>query len=62
MKKIILLVLLVSALFFSFERVSKTQTKPEKIQSVPDENKPKIVVRKPGEPAELAYDWERQSF
>ncbi len=56
MKKIILLVLLGSALFFSFERVLKTQTKPEKIQFVPDENKPKIVVRKPGEPDELTYD------
>ncbi len=56
MKRILLLVLLVSALFFSFERVAETQTKPDKIQSEQDKNKPKIVALKSGEPNELAYD------
>jgi quercetin dioxygenase-like cupin family protein len=56
MKKILLLALLVSVLFFGFERVSETQTKPEKIQSEQDKNKPKIVALKSGEPDELTYD------
>src|SRR2546423_10483450 len=56
MKKILLLVLLVSAVSFGFVRLSKTQTKPEKIQSEQDKNKPELVVRKPGEPEALAYD------
>jgi len=56
MKKILLLMLLVFALFFGFERLSETQTKPEKIQSEQDKNKPKIVALKPGEPKELPYD------
>ena len=49
-------VILISALFFSFERVSETQTKPEKIQSEQDKNKPKIVALKPGEPDIVTYD------
>ena len=56
MKKILLFVILISALFFSFERVSETQTKPEKLQSEPDKNKPKIVALKPGEPDIVTYD------
>ncbi|MDQ3131890.1 MAG: cupin domain-containing protein [Acidobacteriota bacterium] len=48
--------LLVSALFFGFERLSETQTKPDKTLSEQDKNKPKIVALKSGEPAELAYD------
>ncbi len=56
MKKIFLLLLLVSAIFFGFERLSETQTKPEKVESEPDQSKPKIVVRKPDEPAALEYD------
>ena len=56
MKKIFLLAVFASVLFFSFERLSETQTKPEKIQSEQDKNKPKIVALKPGEPSELAYD------
>ena len=43
-------------LFFSFERLSETQTKPDKTQSEQDKNKPKIIALKSGEPAELAYD------
>jgi len=56
MKKMLLLVFIFSALFFSFEQVIEAQTKPEKIQSEQDKNKPKIVALKTGEPAELAYD------
>ncbi len=56
MKKIFLFVILVSALFFSFERVSETQTKPDKIQSEQDKNKPKIIALKSGEPPEFTYD------
>ncbi len=56
MKKILLFVLLVSALLFSFERLSETQTKPDKTLSEQDKNKPKIVALKPGEPDELTYD------
>ena len=56
MKKILLFVLLASALFFSFERLSETQTKPEEIQPEQDKNRPKIVALKSGEPDELTYD------
>ena len=56
MKKILLLVILVSALFFSFERLSETQTKPDKPLSEQDKNKSKIIALKSGEPAELSYD------
>ncbi len=56
MKKILLLVILVSALFFSFERLSETQTKPDKPLSEQDKNKSKIITLKSGEPAELSYD------
>ncbi len=56
MKKILLLTLLISALFFGFERLTETQTKPEKIQSEQDKNKPKIIALKSGEPDELSYD------
>jgi quercetin dioxygenase-like cupin family protein len=56
MKNILLLVLLLSALFFSFQRVSQTQTKPEKTQSEPDRSKPRMVVLKTGDPEFLAFD------
>ena len=56
MKKMLLLVLLVSALFSISERVSETQTKPEKTQSEQDKTKPQIVALKPGEPDEVTYD------
>ncbi len=56
MKKILLLALFASLLFFGFERVSDTQTKPETIQSEHDKNKPKIVALRSGEPDELTYD------
>jgi len=56
MKKILLFVFLVSALFFSFERLSETQTKPDKTLSEIDKNRPKIVALKSGEPDELTYD------
>src|SRR5688500_5968485 len=59
MKKILLFVLLVSALFFGFKllkRASETQIKPDKIQSEQDKNNPKSVALKPAEPDELEYD------
>ncbi len=56
MKRILLFVLLISALLFSFDRLSETQTKPDKTPPEQDKNKPKIVALKPGEPDELAYD------
>ncbi len=56
MKKIFLFVILVSALFFSFERVSETQTKPDKTLSEQDKNKPKIIALKSGELPEFTYD------
>lgn len=56
LKKILSLVLLAFALFFSFERLAETQTKPEKIQSEQDTTKPKIVALKSGQPDLLTYD------
>ena len=56
MKKILLLALLVSALFFSFERLSEAQTKQGKTQSEREKNKPRMVVLKPGDPEFLAFD------
>ena len=53
MKKILLFVLLVSALFFSFQRLSETQIKPDKVMSEQDKNKPNLIALKPGEPHEL---------
>jgi quercetin dioxygenase-like cupin family protein len=53
MKKTLLFVLLVSALFFSFEQLSNTQTKPER---------PKIIALKSDEPNALAYDAGRVRF
>lgn len=56
MKKIILSVLFVSAVFISFERLSKSQTKPENTQSDQDKGRPKLIALKVGEPDELTYD------
>jgi len=56
MRKILLLMFFVSALFFGFAQFSKAQTKPKNIQSEQDKNKPNIVVRKPDEPKKLDYD------
>ena len=50
MKKILFAALLVSVLFFGFERVSETQTKPEKLQPEQDKNRPRIVALKSGNP------------
>ena len=56
MKKILLFMLLVSAVFVSFERLSKAQTKPESTQSDRDKDRPKLIALKSGEPDELTYD------
>ena len=52
MKKVLLLMILVSAL----QRVSETQTKPEQNKSEQEKNKPKIIALKSGEPPEFSYD------
>ena len=56
MKKMLLLTLVGFGLFFSSQRVSETQTKPDKTLSEQDKNRPGIVALKPGEPTELTYD------
>jgi quercetin dioxygenase-like cupin family protein len=56
MKKILLFALLVSALFFSFERLSKSQTKTDNTQSEQDKGRPKLIALKSGELDELTYD------
>jgi len=56
MKKIFLLVLLGSALFFCAEQISETQSKSDNGQSQQDKDRPKIVALKSGEPDELTYD------
>ncbi|MDQ6653003.1 MAG: cupin domain-containing protein [Acidobacteriota bacterium] len=56
MKKILLFVLLVFALFFSFERVSETQTKTEKSLPGQDNNKPKIVAVDTNKLEAFSYD------
>lgn len=56
MKKIFLLVLLGSALFFGAEQVSITQTNSDNTQSKQDKDKPKIIALKSGEPEALTYD------
>lgn len=56
MKKIVLFVLLASALCLGFERLADTQTKPEKIASGQATPKPHIVALKSGQPDVLTYD------
>ena len=56
MKKILLLLVLFSALFFGSERLSETQTQSEKVQTEQAKNKSKVIALKSGESAELAYD------
>jgi quercetin dioxygenase-like cupin family protein len=56
MKKVLLFVLLASALFFGPERVSQSQTEPARSQSEQDRDRPKLISLKKGEPDELSYD------
>jgi mannose-6-phosphate isomerase-like protein (cupin superfamily) len=56
MKKLLLVGLLVSGVFFGFERLAETQTNPPKVQSDDDKNRPALVTVKPDEPKELLYD------
>ena len=56
MKKILLSMLFVSAVFVSFEQLSKTQTKPENTQADQDKDRPKLIALRVGEPDELTYD------
>src|SRR5215204_1935469 len=55
MKKSILLMLFVSAIFFGFERLAETQKKTEIVQP-DDKNRPKMIALSSGEPKELLYD------
>lgn len=56
MKKILLPALVVSALFFSSQRVTEAQAKRDSAISVQEQYKPGVIALKPGEPAGLAYD------
>jgi quercetin dioxygenase-like cupin family protein len=56
MKKLFLLVLVGSALLFSAEQVSETQTKSDNTQAKQDKPQPKIIALKSGEPDEFTYD------
>ena len=56
MKKLFVLVLVGSALFFCAEQVSETQTQSDITQSKQDKDRPKIIALKSGEPEELSYD------
>ena len=56
MKKILLPALLVSVLFFGFERVSETQTQSDRIKHEQGTHRPEIVALKSGEPDEVTYD------
>ena len=56
MKKTLLPALLVAVLFFGFERVSETQTKPAQLQPEQDKHRPQIVALKSGEPDVVTYD------
>jgi quercetin dioxygenase-like cupin family protein len=56
MKKILLLTLFVSVLFFAVEGLSETETKPQNALSEQDRGKPSIIAVKSGEPHALAYD------
>jgi len=55
MKKILLSMLFVTAVFVSFERLANTQTQPQ-IQTAQDKDRPKLIALKAGEPDELGYD------
>ncbi len=52
----IFLTLLALVAFLSIARFTDSQANSERIQSVPQTNKPKVIALKPGEPSELAYD------
>jgi quercetin dioxygenase-like cupin family protein len=56
MKKILLLTLFVSVLFFTVEGLSETETKPQNGLSEQDRGKPSVIAVKSGEPHALAYD------
>jgi quercetin dioxygenase-like cupin family protein len=56
MKKILLLTLFPSALFFTVEGLSETETKSQIALSEQDKGKPSLIAVKSGEPHALAYD------
>ena len=56
MKKILLLTLFASVLFFTVEGLSETETKPQNALSEQDRGKPSVIAVKSGEPHALAYD------
>ena len=55
MKKILLSMLFITAVFVSFEPLANTQTQPQ-IQTAQDKDRPKLIALKVGEPDELSYD------
>jgi quercetin dioxygenase-like cupin family protein len=56
MKKILLLTLFASVLFFNVEGLSETETKPQNALFEQDSGKPSLIAVKSGEPHALAYD------
>ena len=56
MKKTFLLMLLASAPFLSFKRLSEPQTQPEKAQSKPNPDRPEIIALKSSEIDTFTYD------
>jgi quercetin dioxygenase-like cupin family protein len=56
MKNILPAALVVSALFFSSQRVADAQTKPGSAISAQEQDKPGVIALKSGKPAGLAYD------
>jgi len=56
MKKILLLTLFSSVLFFTVEGSSQTETKSQNALSEQDKGKPSVIALKSGEPQALAYD------
>ncbi|MFN2623988.1 MAG: cupin domain-containing protein [Chthoniobacterales bacterium] len=56
MKKILLLMLVVSVLFFKVERLSKAQTDRQSTPFEQVNKRPQIIALKTGEPISLAYD------
>ena len=56
MKKILLLTLFASVLYFTVDGLSETETKLQKALSEQDRDKPSLIAVKSGEPHALAYD------
>ena len=53
LRKILLMVVILSAGLFVFPGVSEAQSDPTKTRSEPDKTKPNIIALKSGEPGEF---------